>query len=74
MKKTVGFIVDAVSDVVSITEENMRETPDFSGAVDVRFVEKIGQIGNRMIIIINLANFFSDKENAVLESAAGAIT
>ena len=70
--KTVGFIVDAVSDVVSITEENMRETPDFSGAVDVRFVEKIGQIGNRMIMIINLGNFFTDKENAILETAAGS--
>ncbi|MBI9102435.1 MAG: chemotaxis protein CheW [Spirochaetales bacterium] len=68
--KTVGFIVDTVSDVVSITEENMRETPDFSGAVDVRFVDKIGQIGNRMIIIINLSNFFTDRENAILETAA----
>ena len=70
-KKTVGLIVDAVSDVVSITEEDMRETPDFSGAVDVRFVEKIGQIGNRMIIVINLTNFFTDRENAILDTAAG---
>jgi len=69
--KTVGFIVDSVSDVVSITEENMRDTPDFSETVDVKYVEKIGQIGNRMIIVINLANFFSDKEIAILESASG---
>ena len=38
----------------SITKENLSETPDFSGSVDVKFVEKIGQIGNRMIIILNL--------------------
>ncbi|MBI9101860.1 MAG: purine-binding chemotaxis protein CheW [Spirochaetales bacterium] len=68
--KTVGFIVDSVSDVVSITEENMRDTPDFSETVDVKYVEKIGQIGNRMIIVINLGNFFSDKERAILEAAA----
>ncbi len=68
-KRTVGFIVDTVSDVVSITKENMRDTPDFSGAVDIRHVEKIGQIGTRMIIIINLANFFDENENAVLEKA-----
>jgi purine-binding chemotaxis protein CheW len=68
-KKTVGFIVDSVSDVVSITEDNLKPTPEFSGAVDVRFVEKIGQLGNRMIIIISLENFFSDKENKILDSA-----
>ncbi len=66
--KTVGMIVDSVSDVASITEENLRETPDFSGAVDVKFVEKLGQIGNRIIIILSLANFFSDTENSVLEN------
>ncbi len=66
--KTVGMIVDSVSDVVSITEENLRETPDFSGDVDVKFVEKIGQIGNRMIIILSLANFFSDTESSILEN------
>ncbi len=73
-KKTVGIIVDTVSDVVSITKENLRDTPDFSGAVDVKFIEKIGQIGSRMIIVINLSSFFSDKEIAVLENAAGAVT
>lgn len=70
-KRTVGFIVDSVSDVVSITKENLRDTPNFNCNVDVKYIEKIGQIGSRMIIIINLANFFSDKENAVLENAAG---
>jgi len=63
------MIVDSVSDVVSITEDNLRETPDFSGAVDVKFVEKIGQIGNRLIIILSLANFFSEKESSIIESA-----
>ncbi|MBI9109478.1 MAG: chemotaxis protein CheW [Spirochaetales bacterium] len=72
-KKTVGFIVDSVSDVASIEKDNIRDTPDFSGEVDVNFVKQIGQIGNRMIIIIDLANFFSDKENKILENATKAV-
>lgn len=68
-KRTVGFIVDSVSDVVSITAEDLSETPEFSKAVDGRFIEKIGKIGNRMIIIINLTDFFSENEQAVLDSA-----
>ncbi len=69
-KRIVGFIVDTVSDVVSITGENLSETPEFSQNVDVKFIEKIGKIGNRMIIIINLSDFFSENEMAVLDSAA----
>lgn len=68
-EKTVGLIVDAVSDVASITAENLRERPDFSGNVDVRFVDKIGQIGQRMIIIISLENFFTEKEISIIENA-----
>ncbi|WP_053228270.1 chemotaxis protein CheW [Spirochaeta cellobiosiphila] len=66
--KTVGFIVDAVSDVVSIDKENLRDTPEFSGNVDVRYVDKIGHIGSRMIILIDLDSFFSEKETVMLES------
>lgn len=68
-KRTVGFIVDTVSDVVSITPENLSEKPEFSQSVDARYIEKIGKIGNRMIIIINLTDFFSENEQAVLDSA-----
>lgn len=67
-RRTVGFIVDSVSDVLSITAENLSETPEFSKAVDSRFIEKIGKIGSRMIIIINLTDFFSESEQAVLDS------
>ncbi len=66
-KRTVGFIVDTVSDVVSITEENLSDTPEFSNAIDTKFIQKIGKIANRMIIIINLGDFFSEDEKSVLE-------
>ncbi len=67
-KRTVGFIVDTVSDVVSITKEDLSDTPEFSNKVDVKFIEKIGKIGNRMIIIINLCNFFSESEENALDN------
>jgi len=67
-QRIVGFIVDAVSDVVSITKEDLSETPQFDNKVDVQFIEKIGKIGNRMIIIINLVNFFSENEIKTLDT------
>lgn len=66
--KTVGFIVDTVSDVVSISPENQISTPDFNGSIDVKFVEKIGHIGNRLIIIISIENLFTKEEKETIES------
>lgn len=67
-KRTFGFIVDAVSDVISLTKEDLSNTPEFSKDVDVKFIEKIGKIGNRMIIIINLSDFLSDSEASILDT------
>ncbi len=67
--KTVGLIVDSVSDVVSITEEDFQKAPDFTESIDENFIEKIGHIGNRMIIIIDMVKFFSESDRKVLESS-----
>lgn len=71
--KTVGFIVDSVSDVLSITEDNLSETPEFNSTIDVKFVEKIGRIGNRMIIVMNLKNFLTESEAEALENTVKSV-
>ena len=71
--KTIGFIVDTVSDVVSITKEDLSETPEFTSTVDVQFIEKIGKIGNRMIIIINMQKFLSESDVSVLENTVSSM-
>lgn len=68
--RTVGFIVDSVSDVLSITDENLSDKPDFDGSVDLRFVEKIGKIGNRMVIVMDLKKLLTDSEAEALEKTA----
>jgi purine-binding chemotaxis protein CheW len=69
---TVGFIVDSVSDVLSITDENLSETPDFDRSIDVKFVEKIGKVGTRMIVVMDLNNLLTDRETEALEKTAKA--
>ncbi len=66
-KRTVGFVVDAVSDVVSITDDNLSETPEFSTTIDINYIEKIGKVANRLIVIINLYNFFTETDKEALE-------
>ena len=68
--KTVGLIVDNVSDVLSIAEENLKEMPDLTTNLDTKFIEKMGQVGNRLIIIIKLASFFSEEEMFLLSKSS----
>ena len=65
--KTVGFIVDSVSDVVSITEDCFQKAPDFSDSGNSNYIDKIGHLGSRMIIIIDMENFFSVSDKKILE-------
>ena len=67
--KTIGFIVDSVSDVVSLTKEDLSDTPEFSTTIDVNFIEKIGRINDRMIIVINMEKFLIETESILQEGA-----
>lgn len=64
--ETVGFIVDSVSDVVSIMDEDFQKAPEFSNTSHGNFIEKIGHLGSRIIIIIDMEKFFSEKEKVLL--------
>ncbi len=66
--KLVGFVVDSVSDVISITDENLSETPEFGTVAETEFIEKIGKVGNRMIVVISLTKFFTEIEDKTLEN------
>lgn len=66
---TVGFIVDSVSDVVSITDENFQKAPEFAENQKSNFIEKIGHLGQRMIVVIDMKNFFTEKDQKILEDS-----
>lgn len=68
--KTVGFIVDSVSDVVSIGPDDFQKAPEFKDSREYNFIEKIGHLSSRMIVIIDMDKFFSDKDSKVLEECA----
>ncbi|MDF3823123.1 chemotaxis protein CheW [Leptospira sp. 96542] len=52
--KVVGMVVDAVSDVITLTPEQMRPTPEFTGAIDSGSVLALGTVNDRMLILLNI--------------------
>lgn len=52
--RTVGLIVDAVSEVYSIPEEARRPAPDLGAAVDTSFLQGLATVEGKMIILLDI--------------------
>ena len=68
--KTVGLLVDAVSDVLRVKESDMREAPDFGAEVDTRFINGVFQTRDHLAVALNLEKLLTDNEITVPVSAA----
>jgi len=66
--KTVGVVVDAVSDVLNIPTTDVQPTPDFGAQVDARFISGLARSGEKLIVLLDIEKVLSH-EAAVLVSS-----
>lgn len=50
----VGIVVDAVSDVIELAQDAIRPAPQMSAALDAQYITGIGQLGERMLILLDI--------------------
>ena len=67
--KTVGVVVDAVSDVLNIPTKDIQPTPDFGAQVDARFISGLAKAGERLVVLLDIDKILGG-EAATLVSAA----
>ncbi len=54
VKKQIGIIVDAVSEVLDIPQEAMESSPDFGGSVDQSLIQGMAKIESNIIILLDI--------------------
>ena len=59
---TVGAIVDNVSDVYDLSDDQIKPTPDFGAAISTEFIEGIAILEGRTVIVLNSNKLFSLEE------------
>lgn len=69
-EKTVGLLVDAVSDVLQVKEDELRAAPDFGAAVDTQFINGVFQTRDHLAVALNLEKLLSEEELAAPTPAA----
>ncbi len=57
--RTVGLVVDTVSDVIDIDSSAIQQTPEFSARADSAFLKGMAKRGDRLVILLALEQLVS---------------
>ncbi|MBT3067880.1 chemotaxis protein CheW [Rhodoferax sp. U11-2br] len=68
--RVVGMVVDGVSDVITLTPEQLRPVPDLSSAIASDHLLAIGSLENRMLILIDIGKLMSSSDMGIDPSTA----
>jgi purine-binding chemotaxis protein CheW len=58
----IGAVVDSVSDVVTLDAAAIKPAPQFETALDSRFISGLANVGERMLIVMNMDAMMSNAE------------
>jgi purine-binding chemotaxis protein CheW len=71
--RTIGVVVDSVSDVLRLAPSQLRPVPDLGSAIDRRFLIGLGVVEDRMLILLDIERLMTSEEMGLVESATAAI-
>ena len=69
-QSVLGVVVDAVADVVRVPHEAMKPAPQFQSQMDSAFIKGIARVGERMLIVVDIAAMLSADDMGVLTSVS----
>lgn len=64
--RIMGIVVDAVSDVYNIPEEQINPSPDFGGQVDTGFINGLASVEEKMVIVLDVDRMLDFNELAAI--------
>ena len=65
--RVMGMVVDAVSDVITLTPEQLRPVPEFNPAIASDHLLAIGAIEQRMLILVDIEKLMTSAEMGLVE-------
>jgi purine-binding chemotaxis protein CheW len=68
--RTIGMVVDSVSDVITLTAEQVKPAPQMSGALDTDYLIGLGTLDDRMLILVDIDRLMSSDDIGLMEKLA----
>ncbi len=66
--RVVGIVVDGVSDVITLTPEQLKAAPEFSTTLDTQYITGLGTVDERMIIVIDIERLMTSHDMELVEA------
>jgi purine-binding chemotaxis protein CheW len=66
-----GIVVDGVSDVLDVTAQDIKATPEFGAAVNTDFISGLATVGERMVMLLDIDRLLSTSELTALVETKG---
>jgi purine-binding chemotaxis protein CheW len=67
--RVVGIVVDGVSDVIALTSEQLKPSPEFSSTMDTQYILGLGTVDERMIIVMDIEKLLSSRDMELFDEA-----
>ncbi len=62
--RIMGIVVDGVSDVYNISNDEIKPAPDFGEGIDASFVSGLATVDEKMVIVLDIDNMLNSDELA----------
>ena len=74
--RTVGAVVDSVSDVLELSADNIKPAPEFNGAIDAGHIIGLGTVrqgeSERMLILLDIERLMTSADMGLVEQSLQA--
>lgn len=67
-KRVIGIVVDSVSDVITLTAEQVKPAPDFAAHLDTGYITGLGTVDERMLILMDIEKLMSGSDMGLIDS------
>ncbi|MFN7693708.1 MAG: chemotaxis protein CheW [Burkholderiales bacterium] len=65
--RVLGMVVDSVSDVLELNSDQIKQAPELGSSIDSKHVTGIGKIGERILILLDIAGMVSSSDFGLME-------
>jgi purine-binding chemotaxis protein CheW len=66
-QRVVGMVVDGVSDVITLSNDQLRPVPEFNSVIDSEHLMAIGALEQRMLILLDIEKLMTSPDMGLMD-------
>ncbi|MEE9330696.1 MAG: chemotaxis protein CheW [Methylophilaceae bacterium] len=68
--RVVGIVVDGVSDVMALKEEQLSDVPSLVASIDTKYIVGLATVEEQMLILVDIEKLMGSEEMELIDNAA----